>query len=164
MLNKTIALLVLISILPSLAFGEIACGTCKVGDCTCTISECTSGMVDIFSGSSCTTDPDYEYIFSNGYFRWTPQAAKNYYVKALCSDGETQSDCSLVRVSLAAASTTTTRPSTTTTQPTSAGGSNFLTLAFVILLIIAIIVAIYYYFFRKKTKKSYEELYRKWRK
>jgi len=152
------------------ASAEISCKKCEVGNCICEITDCDSGIFDVFSSTSCTLSPDYEYIFSEGYVRWNPESAKSYYVKALCSDGETQSNCTSITVKTAEITTTTTRPTsttsttTTTLPPTQTGGPDYLLWILVIILIIILLFAVYYFFFMKKGKrKTYEELYRKWR-
>ena len=167
MLTKgLITLFIIILLFPSLVLAGISCQSCKIGTCTCTISDCDSGIIDIFSASSCSTEPDFEYTFSNGYLDWSPKTARSYYAIALCSDGETKSSCDLITVSSVEVVTTTTKPkvTTTTTKPSPSGGLDLFSIALIVLLVIAIIVAAYYLFFGKKAKKTYEELYRKWRK
>ena len=165
----TAFIFILLFLNPSLA--EISCGKCEVGNCICEITDCDSGIFDVFS-STCILEPDYEYIFSQGFVKWGPKQARSYYVKALCSDGETQSDCTLITVR-AQELPTTAKPPRTTTQaqqttttlpPTEAEGPDYLLWILVIILIIAIIFAVYYFFFMKKGRKTYEELYRKWRR
>jgi len=166
-MKKLIALFVLILLPPSLVSARVSCKDCKINQCICTITDCESGILDIFSGSSCAIEPDYEYTFSNGYLEWSPKVAKSYYVKALCSDGETQSSCDAITVkSLEEAITTTTKPpiTTTTLRPAPAEGPDYLLFGLIGVLVVAILLAIYYLFFRKKAGRSYEQLYRKWRK
>jgi hypothetical protein len=164
--KKIVVLFVLILMLPSLVSAKVSCKDCKINQCICTITDCDSGILDIFSGSSCGINPDYEFTFSNGYLEWNPKVAKSYYVKAFCSDGETQSSCDSITVrSIEEATTTTTKPTTTTTQPAApAEGPDYLLLGLIGILAVAILLAAYYLFFRKKAGKSYEQLYRKWRK
>ncbi|MEM5855636.1 MAG: hypothetical protein QW472_04975 [Candidatus Aenigmatarchaeota archaeon] len=166
---KRISLIILMTIFlfPSITFAEIVCRNCFVGDCKCTITDCDSGILDIFSSTSCSMMPDYEFTFSGGYLKWSPESARSYYAKALCSDGKTQSECSLITVKVVEEeTTTTTRPKTTTTTtlPVSKeGGPDYLLIVLVVILIAVILFAVYYFFFLKKAgKKTYEELYRKW--
>lgn len=178
MLNKiliaSLVLLMIVSLLPTRASADVSCSDCTIGDCLCLISDCDSGIFDIFSTSSCSLTPDFEYTFSNGLLNWSPDVAKSYYAKALCDDGETQSDCTLITVRTIEETTTTrlttvattTRPKTTTTigEETS-GGPNYLLYGLVVILVILILFALYYVLFKKKKPgKSYEELYRKWGK
>jgi hypothetical protein len=159
---------ILLLLTPTLA--EISCRKCEVGNCICEITDCDSGIFDVFSSTSCTLKPDYEYIFSEGYVRWSPESARSYYMKALCSDGETQSNCTLITVKAVEITTTTTRPTsttsttTTTLPPTQTGGPDYLLWILVVILIATLLFAVYYFFFMKKgRRKTYEELYRKWR-
>jgi len=166
LMRKTAALLVTFLLLPSLALASVSCDSCKVGDCTCVITDCDSGILDIFSASSCSITPSYEYTFSAGSLKWNPPTSRTYYVKALCSDGETQSDCFAVTVKSAQATTTTTKPkaTTTTTLPAAAPGPDYTLFALVAVLIAAILSAVWYLFLRKKKGGTYEEIYRKWKK
>jgi len=161
-MKKIVAVLVLISLLPSLALADVYCGSCKVGDCTCNIDTCDSGIIDIFPSLSCSVTPTYEFTFSDGILRWNPETARSYSVKVLCSDGETQSDCETITAKLSTATTTTAIFTTTTIPPKPDGGYVFWILLLVIIALIAF--AVYYFYFRKNPAKSYEELYRKWRK
>jgi len=160
-MKKIAAVFVLISLLPTIALADIYCGSCKVGDCTCSIDDCNEGIIDIFPSLSCSTSPTYEFTFSDGILRWNPETARSYSTKVLCSDGETQSDCNTITVKTSA-TTTTQLYATTTTIPKKDGGSLFWILLLVIIAVIAF--ALYYFYFRKRPTKSYEELYRKWRK
>ena len=152
-----------------MAFAEISCKSCFVGSCRCDITDCESGIFDVFSSTSCTLMPDYEFTFSNGYVVWSPEVAKSYYVKALCSDGKTQSECTLITVkseeTITIPTTTTYRQQTTTTyveeEEKEEKGTDYFLIILVVLLIIAILFALYYFFFMKKGK-TYEELYKKW--
>lgn len=161
LMKKIIALFVLISLVPTIALADISCSSCKVGDCTCNINDCDEGIVDIFPSLSCSTTPTYEFTFSDGILRWNPETARSYSTKVLCSDGETQSDCEQITAKLSA-TTTTTKLVTTTTIPKTGDSYLFWILLLVIIVIIAL--AIYYFYFRNRPSKSYEELYRKWRK
>lgn len=171
---KKISIIFLITILLSqpLVYAEVICKNCFVGECRCTITDCDSGIVDIFSSATCTMMPDYEFVFSNGYLKWSPESARSYYLKALCEDGKTQSDCTLITVRMAEETTTTTKPTTTlpttTTKPTptSEGGGVDYTLIILVVILILVILFLSYFFFLKKggKKKSYEELYKKWGK
>jgi hypothetical protein len=168
-MKKIIATFIFILLFVNPSLAEISCRRCEVGNCVCEITDCDSGIFDVFSSTSCTLQPTYEHTFSEGFVRWSPTRAGSYYVKALCSDGETQSDCTLITVK-AQEATTTTRPAfpttstqpTTTTLPTKAEGPDYLLWVFVIILIIALLFAVYYFFFMKKGRKTYEELYKKW--
>jgi hypothetical protein len=177
MLRKNfIVALVLIFLLPSLGLAKISCEKCEIGNCVCEITDCDSGIFDVFASTSCATEPDYEYIFSDGYLRWYPEIARSYYAKVLCSDGETQSDCFLITVKAKAATTTTTtgqvKPTTTTSfKPTTtlpeeeAEGPDYLLWVLIAVLIIVILFAIHYLLIKKgKSRKTYEELYKKWGK
>lgn len=165
----SIAFLVMIFIFQSLAYAEVFCNNCFVGNCRCTITDCDSGILDIFSSTSCSMTPDYEFVFSDSYLIWSPESARSYYVKALCSDGKTQSGCNLITARVAeepATTTTLPKATTTTTLPISEkGGPDYLLIALIVILIVVILFAVYYFFFLKKGKrKTYEELYRKWRR
>lgn len=174
-MKKPIAALTFILLFLSPVFAEISCRRCEVGNCVCEITDCDSGIFDVFSSTSCALTPDYEYMFSEGYVKWSPASARSYYVKALCSDGETQSNCTLMTVKAAEVTTTTTKSTqpttsttttitTSTTTSTQTEGPDYLPWILIIILIIALLFAIYYFFFMKKGKrKTYEELYRKWR-
>jgi hypothetical protein len=171
MLKRIIAVFIFILLFLNPSLAEISCRRCEVGNCVCEITDCDSGIFDVFLSTSCTLEPDYEYTFSQGFIRWSPLQAASYYVKALCSDGQTQSDCTLVTVKAQAAVTTTktTQPrttqvqqTTTTSPPPKTEGPDYLLWVLVILLIIALLFAVYYFFFMKKGRKTYEELYRKW--
>jgi hypothetical protein len=167
-MKKIIAIFTFILLFLAPAFAEISCRKCEVGNCVCEITDCDSGIFDVFSSTSCSLTPDYEYIFSEGYVKWKPASARSYYVKVFCSDGETQSDCILITVRALEVTTTTTRPTqlttTTTTLPSArAEGPNYLLWILIVILMLLLLFAIYYFFFMKKGKrKTYEELYRKW--
>jgi hypothetical protein len=169
LVKKFIIALALTILLPTIALADISCEKCEIGNCVCEITDCDSGIFDVFS-STCAMEPDYEYIFSGGYLKWYPEIARSYYVKVLCSDGETQSDCFLITVKAKAIPTTTTTitrltTTTTTTLPeVRPQGPDYLLWALIAILIIAILFAIYYFFIKKgkRGRKTYEELYKKW--
>ena len=171
MLKKISIILALLLILPHLAEAKILCNLCYVGYCECEITDCNSGIIDIFLSTSCSTTPDYEIVFSEGYFTWEPSVARSYSAIALCSDGRTTSGCSTITVNVKETTTTTLKPTTTTIKTTTTipeeiveeRGPDYLLIALIITLLVLIGVAVYYFFFTKrKKKKSFEELYRKW--
>lgn len=171
MLIKKLIIIPLITIFlfPSIVFAEIICRDCFVGDCKCIITDCDSGILDIFSSMSCSMIPDYEFTFSDGSLRWSPESARSYYAIVLCSDGKTKSDCSLITVKMREEETTTTttkpKTTTTTTLPVSEekSGPDYLLIILVVILIALLLFAVYYFFFLKKSgNKTYEDLYRKW--
>lgn len=166
-MKKLTASLAMISflLLLSPALATVSCSNCKVGSCTCTITDCDSGILDIFSASSCSITPTYEYTFSKGSLNWIPPTSRTYYVKALCSDGETQSDCIAVTVVSAQGATTTTTLKTTTTAPLPpAQGPDYTLFVLIAVLIVVILFAVWYLFLRKKKGGTYEEIYKKWKK
>lgn len=166
LMKKLIVPFVMILLLLDPALAEVSCRNCRIGGCTCTITDCDSGIIDFFNTSSCSLYPDYEFTFSSGHLDWSPEIARSYSVKALCSDGTTQSDCNTITVS-SAETTTTTVKVTTTTQPTAPSeGPDYFLFVLIAILIVAILAAVYYLFFvkKKRKRKSFEELYRKWRR
>lgn len=146
----------------------VSCPSCIIGGCSCSISDCSSGIIDIYSSSTCQGNPLFEYTFTGGSFPWFPSNSGTYYMQAFCDDGRTQSICSQVSVTSTSVSTGSTSEiqtqteSTTQTQ-TSGGGSNMIFYVLIIVIIAVIAFIAYRLFFKKKAKKiNYESLYRKW--
>jgi len=156
-----------VSLLPPLTSATISCsGTCFVSDCTCIITDCSNGIFDVYTSSSCSGIPTYEFSFGARSFGWYPPTAGTYYAQVVCDDGTTRSSCAAISVKSAEETITTTSETTTTTTTTSGGGGDNTWLIILAVLIIIGIVAflIYRFFFsgKKGARKTYEELYRKW--
>ncbi|MEM5855706.1 MAG: hypothetical protein QW472_05330 [Candidatus Aenigmatarchaeota archaeon] len=156
-------------LLQSVTSAEIVCSKCLVGDCYCTVTDCDSGIVDIFY-SPCSMNPSYEFTFSNGYFKWKPEVENIHYLKVLCSDGETQSECTPIVVEASREKTTTTTAETTIPAKTTTTlemeeeteGPDYFLIVLIVMLILILLFAAYYFFFMKKKGKTYEDLYKKW--
>jgi len=158
-------------VFPFATLAAINCqGTCDITQCTCTIGDCSSGLFDVYSSSSCSGIPVYEYSFPTRSFLWYPPKTGTYYVQALCDDGSVKSSCTSITAKSSegtSTSSSTTSSATTTTSTTGGGGGgdNTWLIIVAVLIIIAIIIFLIYRFFfsgRKRSKKTYEELYRKW--
>jgi len=102
------------------------CPTCNVNNCLCSISNCNSGILRVYSTSSCSGIPVYQFTFQGGAATWAPSQAKTYYLKILCDDS-TQSVCKEQLVQNGSSTTTTqvTTTSTTTTISTNAKSIQF---------------------------------------
>jgi len=154
------AILISFFIIPS-ALASITYQTCRMNNCPVSITDCSSGLVDIYSSSTCTGNPSSEYSFSSGSFPWYPDTAGTYYMFALCDDGHTHSICSPVTVSGLITTSSTTTTTTEISTPTS-GNSNIILYVLVIVIIVVVAFIAYRIFTKKKPKVDYASLYRKW--
>jgi hypothetical protein len=165
-------------------FAVTECSPCDTNSCVCPIEGCSSGILRIYSSSTCRGIPKYEYTFSSYQFRWSNAPLGTYYFKGFCTDDRTTS-CAEFTVR-ASGATTTTRPSTTTTakgkctsnsdcpagQECVSGTCKPIekkdyTWAFVVLAVVLVIFVLLFLFFRvfkKKPQKTFEDIYRKWRR
>ena len=155
------------ALISSSAFAAINCPSCTTEDCTCIIGECSSGIFDVYqSSSTCAGTPTYEFSFGIRNFPWYPPKSGTYYVQALCDDRVTKTACTAIAVKSTSETTTTTKGISTTTTTGTGGGDNTLWIIFAILIIVAVVGFIIYRFFfagrKGSSKKTYEELYRKW--
>jgi hypothetical protein len=159
------AILISFFIIPS-ALASITYQNCRVNSCPVTITDCAGGLVDIYSSSTCTGNPSYEYSFSSGSFPWYPGSAGAYYMLALCDDERTHSICSPVTVSsLITTSSSTTTTTEISTPITPSGNSNIILYVLVIVIIVVVAFIAYRLFTKKKKPRiDYESLYRKWGK
>jgi len=138
---------------------------CRVNNCPITISDCSNGLVDIFSSSTCSGNPLFEYSFSSGNLPWYPASEGIYYMYALCDDGHVKSICSQITVSslvTTSSSSSATTESTPQTIPTPSGNSNIILYVLVIVIIVVVAFIAYRIFTKKKPKVDYASLYRKW--
>jgi ABC-type transport system involved in multi-copper enzyme maturation permease subunit len=137
----------------------ITCSRCEVNNCVCTVEECSSGIMRIFSSSTCKI-PSYEYTFYSYQFTWSIAPAGTYYLKALCEDGKITA-CSSITVK--AAGTTTSSSTTSTTQP-KVEKKDYTWIAVGVAAVAVAALVLIFFVFKKKPRKSFEELYRKWSK
>ena len=153
----------------------INCDPCEVGNCHCNIEQCSSGILRIYDSSSCRI-PKYEYTFYQYQFSWSDASVGPFYFKAFCSDGQS-TECNNITVSggpttsKTSTSMTTTKKTTTSiksgTSTTTEGtdGNKDYTWIYVAVLAIAIVVfVLIFLIFKNRPKKSYEQLYAKWRR
>lgn len=103
-----IAFLISIAYLIPIAHASITCDKCQINYCSCSVSDCSTGTIDIFESHDCSSNPSFEYIFTNGSFIWKPETSGNLYGVAFCDDGTTRSDCNTIKISSKVATTTTT--------------------------------------------------------
>lgn len=64
----------------------ITCSHCEANNCVCTIEECSSGLLRIYTSSSCRK-PAYEYSFDGGEFSWNAAPSGPYYFQVFCANG-----------------------------------------------------------------------------
>jgi len=186
MLSK-LGILFLISVfsfflLSSLSFALTDCSPCDVSNCLCSIDECSSGILRIYSSSTCRGVPKYEYTFSSHQFKWTTATVGTYYFKAFCSGDETTS-CIDFTVRSSGATTSTIKPTTTTltgcktdsdcfSDEECIGGScvskkadyTWVFALIIIIIVVLVVVLLFLKFMKKEPKKSFEEIYKKWTK
>ncbi|MHA1742620.1 MAG: hypothetical protein ACTSV6_00030 [Candidatus Heimdallarchaeota archaeon] len=195
MLSKTGLSLIMLAfsfiLFSSLSYAAIVCDPCEPRACFCSIDDCSSGLLRIYSSSTCRI-PGYEYTFSNNKFTWNFAETGTYYFKAFCDDGNV-SACYRVTVKTP---TTTTIPTTSTRPPTAkeecpfeccvddprytdkpcpsgercidgecipiAKKKGYFWVIGVLIAVVAVILILIFFLSRKKPRKTFEELYRKW--
>ena len=164
-------------------FAVTECSPCDTNSCVCSIEDCSSGILRIYSSSTCRGIPKYEYTFSDYQFRWNNAPLGTYYFKAFCTDDRTTS-CTDITVRSVGA-TTTTKQTTTTVKPKCTSNSDCptgqecvsgscktkteqdYTWVYVLLAVVVVIFILLFLFFRvfkKKPQKTFEDIYRKWRR
>jgi hypothetical protein len=114
-----ISMLVSLSFLASISFADINCPNCFIGrdGCSCQVSNCDTGIVDVYTSSSCVGNSIYENDFgtgSAGTFTWSPTKSGSFYGKAFCDNRVDQSGCNLIEVQANPGPTTTLKSTTTT--------------------------------------------------
>jgi len=93
----------------NLAIGAITPSYCKIGNCRFIVTDCPSGVVRVYSTQDCSGIHQKQIIFT-GSFDLNPSSPGDYYVKAFCDDGTTQSACYKLTVQAAELTTTTYQP------------------------------------------------------
>jgi hypothetical protein len=73
---------------------------------------CSSGLLNVYTSSSCSGLPTNTLEFTSGSVYWQPSEQRTYYLRVFCSGG---SSSSCIPVTVGGGSTTTSTSSTTTT-------------------------------------------------
>jgi hypothetical protein len=161
------------------------CSPCEPNNCVCSIEGCSSGILRIYPSSSptCSGAPKYEYVFSNNEFRWGSASLGTYYFEGFCSDGRITS-CTGFTVKTPG-TTTTVKQTTTTVKGKCTLDSDcpgqqcvngickpkveqqdytWVYVLLAVLIVIFVLVFLFFRVFKKKPQKTFEDIYRKWRR